>query len=243
MSDSIDKQVDDKVISRIRRLLAMGNDKSSEHEAAIALKRARSLMDEHQVELSDIEAMSEDDLGSAEYDIGSSRQKLWVGNIALKIAKMNDCVVRITRRRRGDNIRYVFDGFKEDASLCEFMLVYLVDTCNRSYIQDKDRLNLKGAGDKNDFLVGMSLGLSERMDDIIEQRKKTMSEASDGRSLIVMKAAIVEQAHGKQKTSKRKSYSHRNTNIGAFVAGSEASKEVHLGSFVSNDAEAHKMLA
>src|SRR5699024_12228370 len=107
----------------------------SENEAAIALKRARKLMDEHQVSLSDVEAMTEDDLGSADYDLGSSRQKLWVGAIALKIAEMNDCIVRIAPRRRGDNIRYQFDGFKEDAKMCEFMLVYLVDTCNRLYLR------------------------------------------------------------------------------------------------------------
>ena len=38
---------DSKILERIRALLAMGGDVSSEHEAAIALKRARSLMDKH----------------------------------------------------------------------------------------------------------------------------------------------------------------------------------------------------
>lgn len=243
MTNSTKQQASDKIINRIRALLAMGADTSSENEAAIALKRARKLMDEHQVSLSDVEAMTEDDLGSADYDVGSSKQKLWVGSIALKIAEMNDCIVRIASRRRGENIRYQFDGFKEDAKMCEFMLVYLVDTCNRLYLRDKGKLNLKGAGDKNDFLTGMAQGLSKRMDEIIEQRKKAMSEACDGRSLMVMKAAIVEKAHGKQKTSKRKTYSYRETNEKAYYGGSKASKEVHLGTFVDNNVEARKMLA
>lgn len=243
MSNSTKQQVSDKIVNRIRALLAMGADTSSENEAAIALKRARSLMDEHQVSLSDIEAVTEDDLGSTDYDLGSSKQKLWIGSLSLKIAEMNDCVVCIAARRRGDNIRYQFDGFKEDTKICEFMLVYLVDTCNRLYLRDKGKLNLKGAGDKNDYLTGITQGLCERMDEIIEQRKEAMSAACNGRSLMVVKAAIVEKAHGKQKSKSRKTYSSRHPNRDAYFGGNDASKEVHLGTFMGNNVEPNKMLA
>ena len=36
----------EKILTRIRNLLAMASDRSSENEAAIALERARKLMDE-----------------------------------------------------------------------------------------------------------------------------------------------------------------------------------------------------
>ena len=242
MTTSTKQQASDKVINRIRALLAMGADTSSENEAAIALKRARKLMDEHQVNLCDIEDMTEDDLGTADFDIGSTQQKIWISSIALDVAKMNDCIVGFaTRTSRRETLRYQFKGFKEDAKLCEFMLVYLVENCNRLYLRDKGELNLKGAGDKNDYLLGVASGLRTRIEAIIEQRKKAMSEACDGRSLMVMKAAVVEQAHGKQKTGKARRY--RNTNHRAYHGGEGASKELHLGSFVNNNAQPKQMIS
>ena len=224
------KQVSDKILERIRALLAMGSDTSSEHEAAIALKRARSLMDEHQVTLNDIESLTVDDLGEAAFDSGSSKQKKWISSLALAIAKMNDCVVVLSRTY---NMSYVFRGFKEDVLLCEFMLVYLVDTCNRLYERDKKELGLFGIADKNDYLKGITLGLSARIARIIVEREEAMSQASNSRSLVVTKSAIVEAKYGVQKSKTPKS-SKRRLNSDAYLGGSKASKEVSLGSFVGH---------
>src|SRR5699024_8808590 len=104
MPNSIKQQASDKIINRIRALLAMGSDTSSENEAAIALKRARKLMDEHQVKLSDIENITESDLGASMFDIGSTQCKTWIGMLAVKVAQMNDCIAKYARRsKRTDN--------------------------------------------------------------------------------------------------------------------------------------------
>ncbi len=44
----------EKIINRVKKLLALSNDTSSPNEAAIALKRVRSLMDKYQLTHEDI---------------------------------------------------------------------------------------------------------------------------------------------------------------------------------------------
>lgn len=232
-------QPDNKILERIRALLAMGGDVSSEHEAAIALKRARSLMDKHQVTLADIDNMNDDDFGSSYFETGSSKQKRWVTSLAIQIAKLNDCIVKFkARTNKRAPMTYVFEGFAEDAKICDFMLVYLVDTCNRLYNRDKNKLGLSGIADKNDYLFGLVSGLTDKIKAMIKERNK--EQASDGRSLVLVKKAMVEGKFGeaKYKTGRTR---HVDSNI--YAAGRTAAKDVHLGSFVGTSAKAKAQIA
>ena len=231
------QQAAKKVHERIRALLAMGSDKSSAHEAAIALKRARSLMDQHQVSLSDIKNMEGDSLGVGKYGLGSSKQSIWISSLALNVARLNDCVVSYNQPRNSkEHITYEFKGFNEDVELCEFMIVYLVDTCNRLYERDKNRLRLNATTDKNDYLLGMSDKIVSRIKEMIEQRAAAPTNLSDGRSLVFTKSAIVAQAHGQQKTNNTKQT--REANYKAYRGGRIASNDVHLGNFINHNATA-----
>lgn len=240
MSTQNEKQASDKILERIRALLAMGSDVSSQNEAAIALKRARSLMDEHQVTLADIEDIQNDDLGVKNYDTGSTRQEKWVTLLAVAVASLNDCIVGFAdRKNRYDNKQYEFKGFTEDASMCDFMLVYLVDTCNRLYKRDKVKASLVGAGDKNDYLLSLSRVLIKRMKEMTDQRREAV--ASDSRSLVVVKMAMVENQFGKANYRNSKAKKIRDENAGH--AGRRAAKEVHLGSFVGNQNKSKASIA
>ena len=232
-------QPDNKILERIRALLAMGGDVSSEHEAAIALKRARALMDKHQVTLSDIENISDDSFGSSYFETDASKQKKWVTSLAINVAKLNDCIASInSRSNRRAPVTYVFKGFAEDAKICDFMLIYLVDTCNRLYNRDKAKLGLSGMSDKNDYLHGLVSGLSIKMEEMIRERRE--ERASDGRSLVLVKKAMVEQEFGE---AKYKTGRARSVDADVYNAGKAAAKDVHLGSFVGNSTAAKAAIA
>ena len=230
---------DSKILERIRALLAMGGDVSSEHEAAIALKRARSLMDKHQVTLADIDNIDDDSFGSAYFETGSAKQKKWVTALAINIAELNDCIVKINQRsNKRAPVTYVFHGFAEDAKICDFMLIYLVDTCNRLYNRDKAKLGLSGIRDKNDYLYGLVSGLSMKMKAMIAERND--EQASDGRSLVVVKKAMVKEQFGE---AKYKNSRGRSVDSDIYYAGRAAAKDVHLGSFVGNSTASHAKIA
>lgn len=230
-----------RVYDRIRALLAMGGDKSSLREAEIALRRARVLMDEHQITLSDVQCMSENGLGVSKYNLGSTQQKTWISTLALNVAKLNDCVVGYDRPTTSTEfITYEFKGFQEDVELCEFMIVYLVDTCNRMYERDRERLGLSGLLDKEDYLLGMSDKINGRIKEIIKARADQKVSLTDGRSLVLVKSAIVERAHGEQK--KENTPLTRKANYKAYRGGRAASNDIHLGRFVSSKHEAAQAL-
>lgn len=221
----------EKILTRIRNLLAMGSDRSSENEAAIALERARKLMDEYQVTLSDIDSLDDGVFGSAVYKTGSKRKKLWMNLLAIAVADLNDCIVKAACDKQGHFSGYKFVGFAEDTAVCEFMLVYLVDTCNRLYRRDKEVLNLRGLAEKNDYLDGLTQGIKIRIYKIINDRQD--QTLSDGRSLVVFKKAAVEAefGEGRYRTVKSRELVCKK----AYNIGINTADEVHLGSFLPND--------
>ena len=159
----------------------------------------------------------------------------------LKVAKLNDCIVTYTKPASTHSKQttfYEFKGFQEDVELCEFMTVYLIDTCNRMYEQNKERLGLNGAFDKEDYLLGMSDKISERITDMIKARASNTGRLSDGNSLVLVKSDIVAKACGEQKTNATPLT--REANYKAYRRGRIASNDVHLGSFINNDAQSEQ---
>ena len=226
-----------KIMERVRSLLAMSNDTSSPNEASIALKRARSLMDEYQLEMSDIGEISKGiGVGSADLDTGSCKQKPWASAIAIAVAKMNDCIVRVKRNYVDDSGRYtlvyVFCGLRQDAEASLFMTKYIFDTCQRLYARDKKTLGIIGLAGKNDYLTGASRGICNRIRAIISEREVLMSKTQNSRSLIIAKKDMTVEHFGEG------DYSEANRgrvfDKEAFDKGKAASKDVHLGSFFEN---------
>ena len=225
-----------KILERIRALLAMGSDTSSEHEADIAMRRARKLMDEHQITLLDIDSITSDDFGSSTYDLKSTRQKTWISTLVIAISEMNDCVVDFAPRwSREQSKVYLFQGFKEDVKLCEFMVLYLVDTCTRLYERDKSIYSLSGLADKNNYLLGAAIGLEDRMKEITAKRKQDLSQHENSRSLTVVKNKLVKERFGAKKHKTSECVFDGDTK--AYDSGRLAADGVQLGNFLNSSTQ------
>ena len=224
-----------KLLERIRALLAMGGDASSPNEAAIALKRARKLMDEHQIRAIDLQSLQDSDMGEGSVATTSSRQQRWINNIAVALAEMNDCIVSFTRNTHGNQLIYEIKGFKEDAQVCEFMLTYIIEQGILSYKQDKEKFALCGLKDKNDYLKGYSYKICRRIHMLINDRKQELDSCSDSRSLVLAKASTVSAYYGEQRVS-TVDKTGSNYSANAFAAGSKAGNKAHLGAVLSTTA-------
>lgn len=224
----------DKIIDRVRQLLAMGSDISSPNEASIALKRARNLMDAHQISATDIENAKDGDFGENTFTTDSSRNRTWTGILVVGIAKMNSCVVSIKpRRHKREPISYVFKGFEEDSKMCQFMMTYLWDAVKNFYKVDQKNYGLKGASDKNSYFVGFASGICARIDKEIKERENNAQANSSSTALVVAKNAVVAERFGSTPTSE----SRRVTKgCGAFL-GSVAAEKAHLGAFMNDETE------
>jgi len=186
-----------KIMDRIKKLLAMGNDASSPEEAAIAAKRARSMMDKHQISELDLSGLDEDEFGELRHYTQLKRPHASIGMIAASVSKLNDCVVTYSFDYSQKSV--LFKGFKQDVVLSIEMLKYLIGQCNHLA-----KLNASGRADINSYRLGFASGFAKKVREIMEERKEVVT--TDSKQLVVVKKALVEAQYGIQKYSKKKSY-------------------------------------
>ena len=86
--------MDDKLLSRISKLLALGNGSSFDGEADTALQKAYALMQEHNISMAQVEGASRDaQLGPLdEQAIIGFPAKRWEQALIIDVAKLFDCM-------------------------------------------------------------------------------------------------------------------------------------------------------
>lgn len=179
----------DKVIARIAKLLAMAKDVSSPEEAMIAAKRARHLMDKHQLSENDIEASlkQNDEFLADSTERSGSTIRQWLVQLQVASAILNDCESLIYRGRKA---RYEFRGYASDVVVAKLMFEYLIGACERLC----QASGLKGHSLKNAYRVGFATRLSRRALEIKEERDKLHTHS--GKGLVHLKEEAIKKHFG-----------------------------------------------
>lgn len=216
----------DKVIEKIRKLLAMADDTASPNEALIAARRARKLMDKHQISREDIE---EDEINSqflesvAEKE--TTQRKKWLLYIAMAVGQLNDCTSVVTRRPQ---VKYKFRGFKADAIVAKMTMDYLVKACERQLNESQ----CVGASERNFFRIGFSEEIYERAVEIKAEREKNFVSET-GTALVPLKEKMVkeyfEKHFGKLRNIKtNRQRPPRDSEVDAYTQGQQAGRNTGL---------------
>ncbi len=175
-----------KILEKVKKLLAMSKDVSSPKEAMIASKLARKLMDKHQIETLDLEKSIPSDFGEEIYLSGMKTRVKTLSILGVCVAKYNDCIATYS----GSNI--IFKGFKEDTAITKEMMHYLIDTM---YSLSK-RLKLKRA-EGNSFRLGFVHGIAEQVKELLKEREEVTT--STGTNLVICKNKLVVKEFGSPK--------------------------------------------
>lgn len=214
----------EKILERIRRLLAMSKDTSSPNEAAIAARRARSMMDKYQIQEIDIErhTFNNNDFGESVYKTDNKRKMPQYMNIlCIAVAKFNDCRVYLDS---GETVGILYKGFIADVSMCHLMMDYLVQE-----MKDQAFWNSNGRADANMYKLGFARGIHDQVKEMLIERKKIT--LSDGKQLIVVKSALVDKQYGVQKYSRGKRHKYSGSND-AYNSGYIQGKSTSLNTRV-----------
>lgn len=216
----------EKIIRRVKRLLAMAEDASSPNEAMIAAKRARALMDKYQISKSDTELLDEQFLEAVADKRGSVRRQFLI-NLLIACANLNDCIAVI---KSPPDVRYIFRGFKSDAIVAKLTFDYLVETCDR-LCQKSDAL---GASEKNFFRLGFSEAIEARAYKIKMERSNL--KTSSGKELTLCKQELVREHFGDlQKMRPRNTRPARREELSAYYDGVEKGSETSLDKQIKAD--------
>lgn len=193
----------EKLLTRIKNLLDMANDASSANEAMIAARRARALMDKHQISKDDITTATNNTFDAEKASSSYTSTPSWVRLIAASVAHMNECQSVITTKYR--RVFFEFRGFKSDAIIAKYMHDYLINTC----IRLENKSGIKGRSNRNYYRLGFADEINRRVNEITAERENIKSKAGTG--LIILKRQLVD-AHFEELPSARKPKSRAPSN-------------------------------
>ncbi|TXG97716.1 MAG: DUF2786 domain-containing protein [Nevskiaceae bacterium] len=234
-----------KIIERVANLLRMASDTSSPNEAAIAARRARQLMDKHQVGLHELGAAA-DEFAKMSFGKAYRFMPQYRNILSVAVAKFNDCIMSFSHEYyavQGHYRRRVqFKGYKSDAIIAGNMYDYLTDTIDRlcaEYIKSTGHVGSYPAAIGDAFKKGAAQEICWRLDGMMAEREKD-TQLSTGTSLVVVKAAEVEAKFGPPKY-REMNITTRNTWEAdrAKNAGHEAGSKINLSTQVENDQVKH----
>lgn len=220
-----------KIISRVKKLLAMANDVGSPEEAVIAARRARSLMDKYQIKEFEVEQFKDKSkFGTVRNEKAYRYTPQWMEFLGHKVAEWNDCQMRksydydapLTRGGQlHPHVTMTFCGLEADAITAKAMFEYFCDTIIRL---SKNQGFGSNARAHNSFKLGATVEVLRRIDKIIEDRKEEMSK-NTGTGLVVVKQQLVEAEFGVQRFRKVRMNSN---DPFAEMSGREAGKKINL---------------
>jgi len=210
---------DDKVMTRIKNLLAMAGDTSSPNEAAIAARRARKLMDEYQISEMDLSTVEGSDMGTTDGATGHKTASRFHGQLAVSVATINDCQVKYVRNKITGKLDIRFEGMLVDTVCSAEMFRYLTQ---QAYQQAERRE--QGRANRHAYRMGFAAGVNCQVKEIMAERNALKTTA--GTALVVCKMAMVKQHFAPVK------YRHSNTRFSgdrsSFHSGVVAGKKAGL---------------
>lgn len=235
----------DKIVDRIRKLLALAGNNSQEKEAQAALEKAHALLSEHNLDMTAIES-SNDDIVSDNSTVTDS--KPWRRPLAVAVARLYFCEALFSFRydecktRPCGYIRYDvhrFIGQSHNVAVAKEMFSYLETTISRLA-----REASKGSRSRSKFEQSFKIACVKRLRErILEIVRNSMSTGSTGSTLPAL-ANLYEQAskmnkefiesnfHGVVERSPRATVSDTD----GAIAGNQAGDVINLSGQIGGEA-------
>ncbi len=173
----------DRIISMVKKLLALAGNNPNEKEAASAAEKASALMAEYNLSMAAIDATNpEIRVEEGFFDTNGKAQK-WGQYIWGGVCKLNFCYYYISPKN-GVNYHMVI-GTRVNVISTEVMAQYLVDTTNNLAIEARNNSQIRGA-EQNAFKLGVAVRLRQRLIDLKEQRANGQGTTYSGTTLPVL---------------------------------------------------------
>lgn len=230
----------DKLLERVRKLLAIANDtRANPNEAAAAASQAENIMRKFNIDHADV-LLKRVQSGEEEFDTVvvsafmkrdvnnghvQKRSPNWAGWLAVRVAMLNDCDVRVVwDQTRG--IAMKFCGYKADVQVSGWMFDYLL-TCMINDVRAWQRVAPRTKIASNQYREGYVMAVCDKLRTMQAERTAAMQAASNTTALVVAKAAAIAEKFGSVSYTQGKARNVRD--IDAYIAGSEAGSRVDVG--------------
>ncbi|MGD9678134.1 MAG: DUF2786 domain-containing protein [Vulcanibacillus sp.] len=193
----------DIILSKVKKLLALGNS-PNEAEAQSAIEKAHQLLKDYNLSISDIEQDSK--YGIIEKVISESKNDIqWKKFIMIGVAKANYCIYLATKSHIGIVNQYI--GKEHNVVVAKEMTTYLFNTVERLSKQHSGSI-------RGDYKKGLAYTLCDRLMEI-NNAEKTECTA------LILQEEVMNNQYLKEKHSGTKEVSTkvRAKNYSAFDQG------------------------
>lgn len=217
----------DRVIEKVRKLLALSNS-SNEHEAALAAAHAQRLLAEHNLSMSELEAREE---GAAEVELQVAKAvPKWVSSLFATVANAFDCFPIVTTTATLSRLRFI--GVGEDPEVASCTMQYLMGELKRlasAYLRNvvpKDRPIDASVRTRirNSYLLGGVYGVRQAMS---AQKAATPTTST---ALVPVKEALIRQYQNEKIGTVRRQRMRSSTVLSdAFQRGKEEGATLQMG--------------
>ena len=227
------KEMQDKLIDKIRKLLALAGS-PNENEAASASEKAQALLAEHNLSMSDVKSGTEK---GADFIINGdtvTNARPWRRSLGATIAKLYFCTYFFTTV--GSDDRHSFVGEKHNIEVARLMFEYLTKTVDRLSRDGSRKVPAhERSGYKTSFRWACSQRLCHRLMDRIRDTSQHETKTATGNTLPALASLYdqtkrqldiyIEQKVGKMRPSRTKAKFH---NARGTMEGREAGNSIGL---------------
>lgn len=218
----------DKILDKIRKLLALSERNNSPEEAAAAAALAADMLFEHKLSMADVETPDEyeDSLGSIDFQCAGA---VWKTSLVHGVSRAFYCrgctVAKRDPETNGQKIVRIV-GKLSDVQSASYMAAYLIN--------EIDQLAKQHAGNgrrwTNSFKVGAVSTVLNRLDEQKKAQEVKVAAAPAGTALVLRNDAVAVQHYFRQLFPRTVSGSRmRATSGDGFSAGKEAGAGISLG--------------
>jgi hypothetical protein len=224
-------QIDEKVLSKIQKLMATVNDKegASESEIQSAMLMVQKLLAKNGLEMSDLEYADKDEkevVDESFTDFKKTQQ--WEKSLALVISENFRCTSYISKKMTGHRYavtRLCFVGLKQDVEIAKMVYNYaheMLAMLTEQFIKDNDYSGKTAITTaKNEYRLGFIQGLKAKFDEQVQK---------EGWGLILVQDdAVVERVENMGLRAGYRSRAQNFGDSGARAAGYREGKAFEAG--------------
>lgn len=236
----MDKKERNKVVDKIKKLMAL-SESSNEHEAALALQRAKDLLDKYNLTNQDLIIQEVVEIEG----YSSSHETIWIISLGNAISEYFNCefLSKSGRMRGKREVRYSFVGLEIDGEIAKYAFDYVITTINRmrniyakglhKKLSRSDKINLGRS-----YRLGLIKAVRNKLEVFADNHKEALAREGNNKStlenqIIHVKKNAVRKYLNELGVRKEKIYSNIKDNSG-YGAGLKDGQNINIRSGVGS---------
>jgi hypothetical protein len=223
----------EKILEKVRKLLALAGNNPNQHEATSAAEMAKRILNEYNLSLTDVELK---EIVEKVVVLETLKLENWKGLLGMLVAKTFDCHAYVSRRKDIGVIRIVFVGNKTDAEVAYYVYDYLYRVIN--ILIDKKVKNdgsmIHGNKIRKDYSYGIISVLGDRLKEFYGKEKeqndvKVNKYGKTGKEILVIKEdAIAKYIREHVGKLKNRNVGKQTVDENLYVSGQKDGNKISL---------------